>query len=79
MCANFRIYGVMFDIEALITRSKRYASDAGIAESTASFRIFGSGDQLTRLIEGKSCRVNTAKRAWKRLEELEAKLSSEVA
>ena len=67
---------IMFDIEALILRSKRYASNAGIAESTASFRIFGSGDQLARLINGKSCRVNTAKRAWKRLEELESKISS---
>jgi hypothetical protein len=69
----------MFDINELITRSKQYASKAGIAESTASFRIFGSGDQLKRLDDGKSCRVNTAKAAWKKLEQLEAKLSNEEA
>lgn len=61
----------MFDIDALISRTQAYAKRAGIAESTASFKVFGSGDQLDRLKGGKSCRVNTAKAAWLKLDELE--------
>ena len=64
----------MFDIEALIARTETYAKRAGIAESTASFRVFGSGDQLGRLQNGKSCRVNTADAAWDKLKVLEANL-----
>lgn len=69
----------MFEIDALINRVQAYAKRAGIAESTASFRVFGSGNQLDRLKSGASCRVNTAKDAWVKLAELEKDLDREAA
>jgi len=69
----------MFEKETLIQRVEQYAVKAGIAESTASFHVFGSGDQLARLQDGASCRLNTAQRAWLRLDALEAKLEERAA
>lgn len=65
----------MFEIDLLIERVQTYAHRAGIAESTASFRVFGSGNQLDRLKKGASCRVNTANAAWQKLEKLEQELA----
>lgn len=79
MCAIFRIHGDMFEKDALVKRVEQYAANAGIAESTASFRVFGSGDQLERLQGGASCRLNTAAKAWTKLDALEAKLSEQAA
>lgn len=69
----------MFEIDALIERVEAYAKRVGIAESTASFRIFGSGNQLDRLKRGASCRVNTAQDAWAKLEKLEQALEDKAA
>lgn len=65
----------MYEIAPLIARIESYAKAAGIAESTASKRVFGDGDRFCRIKAGKSLTVKSAKEAWDRLAELEAQLS----
>jgi hypothetical protein len=68
-----------YDIAPLIARVKRYADRKGCAISTASFEIFGDGERIKLLEQGKSCTVKTARRAWQKLETLEGKLPQAVS
>lgn len=62
----------LYDLSPLIKRIKKYAIEAKISDSTASGRVFGDGDRLLRLEQGKTCTLATAQKAWLKLDKLEA-------
>ena len=83
--AKFRILGHMkpkraptdiYEIGPLIERVKRYAERRGIAATTASFHVFGDGERLSLLEDGKTVTVKTARAAWEKLNQLEAQAES---
>jgi len=61
---------------ALIRRAKRYARAAGIAESSASLRIFNNGMRLKAIQSGSRMWPGTVEAANAKLDQLEKELAT---
>jgi len=64
-----------YDIKPLIARVHAFAKQKGVEPITASRLVFGDWHRLKRIEEeGKTLTLETAVKAWRKLDELEAQL-----